>query len=152
MLVITGLLVAGFIVLGAATVLSVTRANGPQPPTLADVPIPTGVELVDSHTLCEADACDGAGGVFAWDPIRVEVAVTMLAEYLLSNGWIGDPGTCPEGVRCFQHGGLRSTIRPWLEVHETVGTNMRASIREQGIVEDDLVYVSVIHCGILTEC
>ncbi|HUG75435.1 MAG TPA: hypothetical protein VMM81_07185 [Acidimicrobiia bacterium] len=152
MLVITGVLVVGFIALGAATVLSVTGANGPQPPTLADLPIPTGVELVDSHTLCEADACDGAGGVFAWDPIRVEAAVGMLAEHFLGNGWIGDPGTCLEGVRCFQRGGLRSTIRPWLEVDETVGTTMRASIREQGIIEDNLVYVSVIRCGILTDC
>ncbi|MEX2323424.1 MAG: hypothetical protein WEA29_06595 [Acidimicrobiia bacterium] len=152
MLVVTGLLVVGFIALGAATVLSVTGANGPEPPTLADVPIPTGVELVDSHALCEADACDGAGGVFAWDPIRVEAAVTMLAENFLVNGWIGDPGSCPEGVRCFQRGGLRSTIRPWLEVDETVGTAMRAAIRDQGIVEDDLVYVSVIRCGILTDC
>jgi hypothetical protein len=152
MLVVTGFLVAGFIALGVATVLSVTRANGPQPPTLADLPIPTGVELVDSHALCQADACDGAGGVFAWDPIRVEAAVTMLGEYFLGNGWIGEPGSCPEGVRCFRQEDLRSTIRPWLEVDDSVGTTMRASIREQGIVEDDLLYVSVIRCEILTDC
>jgi hypothetical protein len=152
MLVVTGLLVAGFIVLGVATVLSVTRSNGPQPPTLADLPIPTGVQLIDSHHLCEADACDGAGGVFAWDPIRVDAAVSMFAEYFLGNGWIGDPGSCAEGVRCLRRGDLRATVRPWLEVDETVGTAMRASIRERGVVEDDLVYVSVIRCGILESC
>ena len=152
MLVVTGLLVVGFITLGAATVISVTRANGPGPPTLADVPIPAGVELVDSHALCQAEACDGAGGVFGWSEVRVEVAVPRLAEHFFGNGWIGDPAGCPEGVRCFQQGGLRSTIRPWLEVDETVGTAMRASIRERGVVEDDLVYVSVVRCGILTDC
>jgi hypothetical protein len=39
-----------------------------------------------------------------------------------------------------------------LEVDDSVGTTMRASIREQGIVEDDLLYVSVIRCEILTDC
>lgn len=152
MLVITGLLVAGFIALGAATVLSVTGSNGPEPPTLVDLPLPFGVVVVDSHALCQADACDGSGGVLAWDPIRVDAAVSMLAEYFLGNGWVGDPGACGEGIRCFRRGPLRSTLRPWLEVDETVGTAMRASIRERGVVEDDLVYVSVIRCGILESC
>jgi len=114
--------------------------------------MPSGVDIVDSHATCQAEACDGTGYVIAWDPMTSHAAVSMLAEHFLERGWVGAVGSCDDGSRCLSQGDLRAEIRPWSTVDEMVGTIMRTSLRERGIDEVDLVYVSVASCSILGVC
>ena len=90
--------------------------------------------------------------MIAWDPMTSQAAVSMLAEYFLERGWVGAGGSCEEGSRCLSQDDLRAEIRPWSTVDQTIGTLMRTSLRERGVDETDLVYVSVSSCSILGNC
>jgi hypothetical protein len=152
MIVIGSILFGAFLVLTALTALTVSNGKAAlSPADRTDLVLPGGVDLIDDHATCGADACDGQGLVVQWYPITAPVAVDLLADHFERNGW--DEGTsCGAEGRCLTKGDLRVLVKPWSAVDPGVGGVMRASFQARGLDQTGFVYLKVTRCGILEEC
>jgi hypothetical protein len=150
-IVVLGLaLLCGFVAIVIGTILSVAVSR-PDTPDIEDLALPAGVDIVDSHTTCNASACDGIGVVVDRDGMGVADMVDVIARRLTMDGW-RDDATCDAGARCLERDDLRIVIRPWLDVDETVAPAMRDSLTEDGIDQTRLVYLGYYRCGVLRSC
>jgi len=143
-------LLGGFIAIVVGTVLSVAGAR-PETPSIEDLALPAGVDVVDSHTTCNASACDGIGIVVDRDGMGVTDMVDAIAKRLTMDGWHED-GECDAGAICLDREDLRIVIRPWLDLDEAVAPAMRDSLTEDGIDQTRLVYLGYYRCGVLRSC
>jgi len=150
-IVVLGLaLLGGFVAIVVGTILSVTGSR-PSTPDIEDLALPAGVEIVDSHTTCNASACDGVGLVVDRDGMGVPDMVDAIAKRLTMDGW-HEEATCVTDARCLERDDLRIVIRPWLDLDETVAPAMRDSLTEDGVDQTRLVYLGYFRCGVLRSC
>ncbi|MFH1105101.1 MAG: hypothetical protein V1757_09225 [Actinomycetota bacterium] len=143
-------LFAGFVVIAIGTVISVGK-SGTETPELTDLALPAGVAIVDSHSTCDASACDGLGLVVDRDGLEVGEMRDVIAERLRMDGWTDD-SLCEPLVTCLERDDLRVEIEPWVDLEESVAPAMRTSLIESGIDQTDLVYVGYYRCGVLRAC
>lgn len=149
--VVLGLaLLGGFLAIVIGTVLSVTGSR-PDTPEIEDLALPAGVDIVDSHTTCNASACDGVGLVVDRDGMGVADMVDTIARRLTLDGW-HERSSCDEGARCLERDDLRIVIRPWLDLDEAIAPAMRDSLTEDGVDQTRLVYLGYYRCGVLRSC
>jgi hypothetical protein len=153
MIVIGSLLLGTFAVLTVLTVFTVSNdkaalsaADG------SELTLPGGVDLIDYHATCGADACDGQGLVVHWYPISAPVAVGLLADHFERNGWHEVSACAVRDGRCMTKDDLRVVLEPWSAVDPGVGVVMRASFQARGLDQTGFVYLKVTRCGILEEC
>lgn len=152
MIVIGSILLGAFLVLTVLTVLTVSNDKAAlSPADRTDLVLPGGVDLIDHHATCGADACDGQGLVVHWYPIAAPVAVGLLADHFERSGWYDVPSCAAEG-RCMTKGDLRVLLNPWAAVDPGVGGGMRASFQARGLDQTGFVYLKLTRCGILEEC
>ncbi|OFW65442.1 MAG: hypothetical protein A2Z12_00150 [Actinobacteria bacterium RBG_16_68_21] len=150
MLALGAAMLAGFIVIAIAAIVSVDGSKS-ESPDIGDLALPSTFEIVDSHSTCDASACDGLGLVIDRDGMEVPEMAQLIVERLQMDGWI-DETPCEEAVTCLKRDDLRIEVRPWLDLDEAVAPTMRASLEESGIDQSRLVYLSYYRCGVLRSC
>jgi hypothetical protein len=151
MVVVGVLFLVVFLSIAVATVISVIIDPMPDPATLSVLTLPPGIEVIDAHQTCNADACDGEGGVLQSDGLTAATALAAVENQLKDSGWwehmCGDLGPC------LRWHDLGAELVPWVAVHDEPGTAaMRANLEGMDVDQSSLVYVRVFRCGVVVLC
>jgi hypothetical protein len=149
MLIIAVGFVLVFVGLVAATILTVVSDDTPDPPALADLPLPDGVEIVDSMATCTDTACDGEGAVLIG--AGGEGVAGRVAQYWRDGGW-GSLPCVDDGTMCFSDDDLRISLSVWSDVDPLDVPSLWESVADRELDASRLVYVHYYRCGPIFPC
>jgi hypothetical protein len=151
MVAVGAVLLLGFLVIAAATVLSVVADDTPEPATVAFLSLPAGIEVLDAHQICTAEACDGEGAVLLSEGRTAAVALALVESSLRATGWWEH--RCGDDEPCLRRRDLGAEIVPWVAVNGDPATAaMKANLDGMQVDQEALVYVRVFRCNVLTPC
>jgi len=151
MVVVGWVFLAVFLAIAAGTVVSVIADPMPEPATLSALTLPPGIEVVDAHETCNADACDGEGAVLRSDGLTAATALAVVETGLLEAGW--SERSCGDLGPCLRWRDLGAEVVPWVAVHDEPATAaMRANLAGMELDQSSLVYVRVFRCDVVTSC
>ena len=150
MVVIGLLLLGGFLVASTSMIAAVVAADGNGMPDLEHLPLPPGVEIVDTHATCDANECDGYGIVVGRVETRPQRVMELVQSRLRGFGWA--QRDCGDGDVCMRRDGLSVEMRPWLEVPDTEAVAVRDGLTDRGVDQASLVYVLYHRCSDLHPC
>jgi hypothetical protein len=150
MLVIGGLMLGGFLIIATSMVAAVIADDRPAMPDLDLLALPVGVDVLESHATCDASECDGVGLVLDNDLASAEALIEDVADGLRAEGWTDR--ACGLGDTCLRREGLGVMLAPWSMIDDTLNAPIRASLEEQGIDQQTLVYLLFHRCGDLHPC
>lgn len=142
-------LVGLFIALVAATILAVISDDTPEPPALAELPLPAGVEIVDSMPTCTDSACDGQGVVLVGS--AGEGVAGRVASHWRQEGWLSLP-CVDDGTMCFSDDDLRISMSVWADVDPLRVPKLWEAVADSGIDPGRLIYVHYYRCGSIYPC
>ena len=151
MVVVGVVLLVGFLAIAIATVVSVVTDPIPDPARLSSLALPPGIEVIDAHQTCNAEACDGEGAVLRSDGLTAATALAAVKGQLEDTGWWEHQ--CPNLGPCLRWHDLGAELVPWVTVHEqSAAAAMRANLDGMEIDQSSLVYLRVFRCGVVTMC
>lgn len=141
----------GFLVIVGATVASVVTDEMPKAASIDSIALPAGVVVVDQHTTCSPDACDGEGVVVESLGLSAPTVLAIVEGRLVNGGWTSyDCGTL---ASCLSRADLRVSIQLWSDADDTTATAaMRDHLDGMDIDQTALVYIRIWRCDILTAC
>lgn len=149
-MVAIGLALGGLLaVLVLFTIVAVITADLPEPAVLADLPLPDGVEIVDSMPTCSESACDGEGVVLIGS--GGEGVAGRLAGAWRDGGWDSRP-CVDEGTLCFASADLRISMSVWADVDPLRIPKLWEAVTNADVDPDRLVFVHVYRCGSIIPC
>lgn len=138
-----------FLTLVVGTIVTVIATDGPEPPTLEGLPLPAGVEIVDSMPTCTDSACDGQGVVLIGS--AGEGVAGRVARAWRDAGWASLPCR-DEGTMCFADEDLRISMSVWADVDPLRIPKLWDAVADSGIDAGRLVYVHYFRCGPIVPC
>jgi hypothetical protein len=138
-----------FVALVAGTITAVLNDDTPTPAELADLPLPSGVEIVDSIATCNESACDGEGAVLIGE--SGEGVAGLIARFWHDEGWGSLPCT-DGGTMCFAEEDLRISLSVWSDVDPLDVPTLWESVTDRGLEPRSLVYVHYYRCGPIYPC
>jgi hypothetical protein len=151
LVVVGAVFLAVFLAIAAGTVVSVVANPLPDPATLSALALPPGIEVVDAHETCNADACYGEGAVLRSDGLTAATALAAVETELLGAGW--SEQQCGGDRSCLRRHDLGAEMVPWAVVHNEPSTAaMRANLNGMDLDLSSLVYVRVFRCGAVMSC
>ncbi|HLE39314.1 MAG TPA: hypothetical protein VJA44_06650 [Acidimicrobiia bacterium] len=151
MVVVGVAFVIAFLAIAAATVVSVTSDPIPEPATVAALTLPPGIEVVDAHQNCNAEACDGEGAVLRSEGMTAAAALVMVEDRLKGAGWWEH--RCGDAGPCLRWRDLGAELVPWVAVDDEPATAaMRANLDGMEVDQSSLVYLRVFRCDVVTPC
>jgi hypothetical protein len=149
MIAIGAVFLSGLMILATATVVAVVSEDGMGPAEISALAMPSGVEIVDTHALCTADACTGEGAVLASDDREPGELIAAVESRLLRSGWASVP--CAQDL-CMRSGDLRVDSVPWAEVDDTATAPLRSHLDNIEIDQSRLAYLRFWRCGLVEPC
>lgn len=150
MLVIGVLMLGSFLIVATSMVAAVIADDRPTLPDVDLLALPAGIEVLDSHSTCDASECDGYGLVLDQPGVAADQVIEQVAESLRGDGWL--TRVCGLGETCLRKDGLGVMLAPWSMIDDTLNAPIRASLEEQGIDQENLVYLRYHRCGDLHPC
>jgi hypothetical protein len=150
MLVIGVLMLGSFLIVATSMVAAVIADDRPTLPDVELLVLPDGIEVLDSHSTCDASECDGYGLVLDRPGVPTDQVIEEVAENLRGAGWT--TRACGLGETCLRKDGLGVMLAPWSMIDDTLNAPIRASLEEQGIDQKNLVYLRYHRCGDLHPC
>lgn len=138
-----------FVLLSAGTIVTVVNDDTPDPPVLSDLPLPAGVEIVDSMVTCTETACDGEGAVLIGS--SGEGVAGRVAQHWRDVGWRSLPCVDAGGM-CFADADLRISMSVWSDVDPLDVPSLWESVADRELDGARLVYVRFYHCGPIYPC
>ena len=138
-----------FVGLVAGTIVTVLNDDTPDPPALADLPLPDGVEIVDSMATCTDSACDGEGAVLIG--AGGEGVAGRVVQYWRDEGW-GSLPCVDDGTMCFSDDDLRISLSVWSDVDPLEVPSLWESVTDRELDPGRLVFVHYYRCGSIYPC
>jgi hypothetical protein len=133
----------------AGMVVAVVNDDTPEAPTLAELPLPVGVEVFDSMPTCTDSACDGEGAVLVGS--AGEGVAGRVVRHWRDAGWGSLPCT-DEGTMCFADDDLRISMSVWADVDPLQVPKLWESVTDADLDPARLVYVHYYRCGSIFPC
>lgn len=150
MLVIGVLMLGTFLIVATSMVTAVIADDRLTLPDVSLLALPAGIEVVDSHSTCNASECDGYGLVLDHQGASAEEVIDQVAENLQGDGWV--TWACGSAETCLRRDDLGVMLTPWSMIDDTLNAPIRAELEEQGIDQESLVYLLYHRCGALHPC
>jgi len=150
MLVIGLILLGGFIVASTSMIAAVVASDGNGMPDIDQLPLPSGVDIVDTHAACDANECAGYGMVVGDEGTPPGRIIELIQSRLRSVGW--GQRDCAPGEVCMRRDDLGVVMRPWSAVAKTEAVAVRSALEDRGIDQASLVYVLYHRCSDLHPC
>jgi hypothetical protein len=150
MVVIGLILLGGFIIASTSMIAAVIASDGNGMPDIDQLPLPSGVDIVDTHAACDANECAGYGMVVGREGTPPGRIIELIQSRLRSVGW--GQRDCPSGEVCMRRDDLGIVMMPWSNVSETEAVAMRVALEERDIEQAALVYVLYHRCSELHPC
>lgn len=140
-----------FLLIVAATIVSVLGDDMPDPASIDELPLPAGIAVLDRQFTCSPDACDGEAVVVESPGMSAQGVLAMIEGRLKASRWTEQP--CSGDGVCLGSGDLRALLLPWSRLDGDAGTAaMRTHLGERGAAQDRLVFVHLYRCGVVTPC
>jgi len=150
MVVIGLILLGGFLIASTSMIAAVVAADGNGMPDLEHLPLPPGVEILDTHATCDPNECDGYGIVLSRDDTAPQRVIELVQSRLRGLGWA--QRDCGGDDVCMRRDGLSVEMRPWTEVPDTEAVAVRDGLVDRRVDQEPLVYLLYHRCSDLHPC
>jgi hypothetical protein len=151
MVVVAIIFVSLFFVLATGTILAVVADDSIEGPSLEDLPLNGGAEVVDAMATCTDSACDGHGVLLMGTEYGADALAARLGEHWQRRGW--EPSSCvDDGDFCFADDDLRISVRTWDRVDPTFAPTFVEGVADRQLDPRRLLYIHYFRCGIIHAC